>query len=80
MSATVGPVPVAISPWQRLAAAQARGVDVLNTDDDDEDVLDIEEAEELFEEGAATAEELVEAITGQKMEELDPSESDQPDV
>lgn len=62
------------------AAAQARGVDVLNTDDDDEDVLDIEEAEELFEEGAATAEELVEAITGQKMEELDPSESDQPDV
>jgi len=62
------------------AAAQARGVDVLNTEDDDEDVLDIEEAEELFEEGAATAEELVEAITGQKMEELDPSESDQPDV
>ncbi|MDF1736472.1 MAG: 50S ribosomal protein L9 [Minwuia sp.] len=62
------------------AAAQARGVDVLNTEDDDDDVLDIEEAEELFEEGAATAEELVEAITGQKMEELDPSESDQPDV
>ncbi|MDF1730134.1 MAG: 50S ribosomal protein L9 [Minwuia sp.] len=61
------------------AAAQARGVDVLNTEDDD-DVLDIEEAEELFEEGAATAEELVEAITGQKMEELDPSESDQPEV
>jgi len=62
------------------AAAQARGVDVLNAEDDDEDVLDIEEAEELFEEGAATAEELVEAITGQKMEDLDPSESDQPDV
>ncbi|WP_281018410.1 MULTISPECIES: 50S ribosomal protein L9 [unclassified Minwuia] len=62
------------------AAAQARGVDVLNTEDDDDDVLDIEEAEELFEEGAATAEELVEAITGQKMEELDPSESDQPEV
>jgi large subunit ribosomal protein L9 len=62
------------------AEAQARGVDVLNAEDDDEDVLDIEEAEELFEEGAATAEELVEAITGQKMEDLDPSESEQPDV
>ncbi|MDF1721907.1 MAG: 50S ribosomal protein L9 [Minwuia sp.] len=62
------------------AAAQARGVDVLNAEEVDEDVLDLEEAEELFEEGAATAEELVEAITGQKMEDLDPSESDQPET
>ncbi len=60
------------------AAAQARGVDVLNAEDDDDDVLDLEEAEELVEEGDATAEELVEAITGQKMEDLDPSESEQP--
>lgn len=60
------------------AAAQARGVDVLNTEENDDDVLDIEEAEELFEEGAATAEELVEAITGQKMEDLEPTETDQP--
>lgn len=79
-------VTVNVARSEGEAEAQARGVDVLRRgdDDDDDDYDTYGDAEEVTEEeeepapvARKTAEQLVEAITGRK---LDPSEAPQPDI